>query len=170
MSYTIWLIPKEEKVRAYLTSIIKNLAQKYDGPQFEPHSTLLGDIQLPFNDIQNGCKKIIENIKPFTVETGSVEYSTTYYQCLFVRVKPNPKLMILYDLAKQVFGMVNPSVFTPHISLFYGNIPYSTRHEMMKTIIFEPQQYSIDSLIVTPGGEHPPSEWEHILTVPFFNE
>ena len=167
MSFTIWLLPKEKEVRTYISKIVNDLAKKYDGPIFEPHSTLLGDLPLSLAEMKLNGEKLANLVKPFTVETGSVEYSTTYYQCLFVRIKPTSELMGLYDAARQIFGFTGPAVFMPHMSLFYGNIPYSTRHEIMTSLTFKLQRFSINSLVVTPGGEHPPSEWNHVLELPF---
>lgn len=167
MSYTIWLLPKEEEVRQYMATVVADLAQKWNGPQFEPHTTLLGDVQLSIEAMEENCRQLAQQTSPFEVETGAVEYSTTYYQCIFVRIKPNPELMGLYDRAKQIFGMTTPSLFMPHMSLFYGNVPYSTRQEIMTSLTFLPQHYSINSLVVTPGGEHPPAEWKHLFELPF---
>jgi len=167
MSFSIWLVPEEASVRSYLQATVNNLAQKYDGPQFEPHSTLLGDIPLSIDEMSQKCKQLADQIKPFVVETGTVEYSTTYYQCVFVRLKPTPDLMNLYDAAKRIFGKTEPSVYMPHISLFYGNVPYTKRQEIIESFSFQPQHYSINSLIITPGGEHPPAEWEHLYELSF---
>jgi putative hydrolase of the HAD superfamily len=164
MSHTIWIVPKEDQVRSSLHDTVHHLAQTYQGVEFEVHTTVLGDLQFPVDTITSALDTIASVTKPFQVETGTIEYSTTYYQCLFVRLKPNPELMTLYDESKKALGMTNPSVFMPHMSLFYGNIPYAARHQMMHAISIVPQTFTIDSLILTPGGEHPPSEWEHVYT------
>ncbi len=167
MSYTIWLLPLEESVKNYLASVVKDLAQNFQGPEFEPHATLLGDQQFSLEEITNKSTQLAKNCKPFTVQTGSVEYSTTYYQCVFVRLKPTPELMSLYDETKKVLGLTNPSVFMPHISLFYGNIPYVKRQEIIDSLNFQPQSFTINSFTITPGGENPPSEWKHLAAIPF---
>jgi hypothetical protein len=167
MSYSLWIVPQEQKVKSYLESLIADLAKTYSGIRFEPHATILGNMSLPLPEVKNGLKKVAAKQKPFFVETGSVEYSTTYYQCLFVRLKPNPDLMSLYDTVKQVYGLTSPSVFMPHISLYYGDVPYAVRHEIMESITFRPQKFLINSIIVTPGGENPPSAWKHVYTSTF---
>jgi hypothetical protein len=75
--------------------------------------------------------------------------------------------MTLYDAAKRVFGMTNSSVFMPHISLYYGDVPYSVRQAMMEAVKIEPKHYLVDAIVVTPGGEHPPAEWEYVYTGAF---
>lgn len=162
MSYSLWLVPHEDKVKSYLSHVVMDLANKYHGPEFEPHTTLLGDLPLTLDEITIGCEKLATKTKPFHVETGTVEYSTTYYQCIFARIKPTPQLMELYDVARRTFGLTEPSVFMPHTSLFYGNSTYPERHEIIKSLEFKPQTFSINSIVVTPGGENPPSEWKHL--------
>ena len=167
MSYTLWLLPKEVAVKDYLSTVVKDLASKYEGPEFEPHATLLGDQLFELKDLTEKCTQVAQQTKPFTVQTGSIEYSTTYYQCVFVRLKPTPQLMELYDTAKKTFGLTNPSVFMPHISLFYGNVPYVQRQQIVDSLSLKPLSFTIDSITITPGGEHPPSEWEHMAELKF---
>lgn len=166
MAYSIWIIPSEANVRSYVTTVVTDLAQKFNGPIFEPHTTVLGDVHASIEEMEGNCKKIASQTKPFIVETGAVEYSTTYYQCAFVRLKSNPELMTLYDTTKAVFGMSAPTVYMPHMSLFYGNVSYETRQEIIDSLSFTPQQFLINSLVVTPGGELPPSEWQHLMELP----
>jgi len=167
MSYTIWLVPNEEKVKTYLAQIIKELADKYNGPIFEPHATLLGDLPLRLDEVTKGCEHFVSKTNSFKAEIDSIEYSTTYYQCIFARLKPTPELMSLYDLAKQSLGLTKQSIFMPHISLFYGDVSYQLRQEIVDSMQFVPQQFTVASVIVVPGGENPPSEWKHLTELKF---
>jgi hypothetical protein len=166
MSYTIWLIPKEMAVKSYLASIVRDLVHEYHGPEFEPHITLLGDVSVSLEEIIENCTLLATKTKPLTLETGTVEYSTTYYQNLFVRIKPTPQLMTAYTTAKDIFNLTTPSVFMPHMSLLYGNDTFDQKHHMMETLEFTPQRFTVSSLIITPGGENPPSEWKHLAEIP----
>jgi len=167
MSYTLWLIPEEEKVKTYLSQIINELANKYNGPTLEPHATLLGDLPLSLEEVTKGCENFVAKTKPFTVEINIVEYSTTYYQCIFARLKPPPELMSLYDLAKQSMELTNQSIFMPHLSLFYGNISYQQRQEIMDTLQFVPQKFTVSSIVIVPGGENLPLDWKHLAEYKF---
>ncbi len=167
MSYSLWLVPNEEEVKKYLAQIVKELADNYGGPVFEPHATLLGDLPLSLDEVIKGCEYFVSKTNSFKAEISSVEYSTTYYQCIFVRLKPTPELMNLYDLAKQSFGLTKPSIFMPHVSLFYGDIPYHQRQKIVDSIQLLPQQFTVASVIVVPGGENPPSEWKHLTEFKF---
>ena len=162
MSYSIWLLTQNKSTQTYLQSLVNSLASKHQGPQFEPHLTMLGDLDLTLDAVNKNCQKLAHQFKPIQVETGPIEYSTTYYQCVFVRIKPNPELMSFYDSTKQSFKLTSSSVFMPHISLLYGDIPYSKRHQIIKSFSFKPQSFLFDLLVVTPGGENPPSEWKHL--------
>lgn len=162
MTYSIWLISHEKAVNSYLSSVIKDLADKYQGPEFEPHVTLLGRLSLTLEEVVKGCESLASKSGPLVLETGSIEYSTTYFQCVFVRIKPTPQLMSMYDTAKQILGLTESSVFMPHASLLYGNISYSERQKIVESLDFKPQKFTVNSLVVAPSGEAPPSEWKHL--------
>ncbi len=166
MAYSIWLMSSDKGVQEYLDGVVKGLALEYGGVEFEAHMTLLGDVGGDWEEVKEGCKRLARESKSFMAETGSIEYSTTYYQCVFVRLKPSPELMELYVRAKEVFGLEKPSVLMPHVSLFYGDLEYSKRDEISKAVEFEEQKFLLDTLVVTPSGaDVDPSGWEHLYEV-----
>jgi hypothetical protein len=73
--------------------------------------------------------------------------------------------MHAYIAAKQIFNLTHSSVYAPHISLMYGDNSFEEKQHITETLIFIPQQYTVSSLIITPGGEHPPSEWKHLADI-----
>jgi 2'-5' RNA ligase len=167
MSYSLWLVPEEDKVADFFTTLISRLAAEHEGPPFEPHCTLLGNVEFDLPALVDRLTPVTKQMMPLEIESGSVEYSTTYYQCVFVRITPNPHLMQLYDEAKLALELSEPSVFMPHISLYYGNLPYHKRQEIIDRISIPSTLFTVAKLVITPGGEHPPSEWKHVATLPF---
>lgn len=101
-SYNLWIIPPL-KTKSILQKIILDLSKKYETPGFEPHMTLLGDIEVAEKEILEGTKKLAAGLKPFTLTLREVSFSTTYFQSVFVRVKSNDKLMQANLAAKQIF-------------------------------------------------------------------
>ena len=54
--YAIWLTFSQND-KKYLRKIIKNIAKKYDAPEFEPHITIYGLIDIEINLIKKFLKK-----------------------------------------------------------------------------------------------------------------
>ena len=164
MAYSLWLIPSEINQKKYLSNLVKNLADKHLGPIFEPHLTILGDVQLELDELSEKVKRVAEKSPVVQLETSSVEYSTTYYQCIFVRVKPTPELMQLYDDLKDALELKKPSVFMPHISLFYGNLSYQERQEVVSSLQIDTQKFTSQTIVITPSGaDVEPEKWDHLL-------
>ena len=168
MAYSLWLVPNEETEQKYLSKTISELATKHKGPVFEPHLTILGDVNLELDVLCEKVNKVVQNTPVLKLETSSVEYSTTYYQCVFVRVKPTPEMMQLYEDLKVNLGLTSPSVFMPHISLFYGNLPYLERNEIATSLEIETQVFTSQAIVITPSGaDVPPDKWEHLRELSF---
>lgn len=159
--YTLWIVPADP-VKYLLQKIILDLSKKYGTPGFEPHATLLGDIEVKEEEILAGTKKLASMLKPFNLALGEISFSTTYFQSVFVRVKSNAKLMQANLLAKQIFNMPN-NLFMPHVSLMYGVDDMETR-EKIATEIKLPADLSFqaDKIIIIPTTENP-KYWHHLV-------
>jgi len=168
MAYSLWLLPHEQTTKTCLTEVVTGLAARHDGPVFEPHMTMLGDVDLTLDMLSEKMKEVAQNTSILELKTSSVEYSTSYYQCVFVRVRPTPRLMQLFDDMKQNLGLTKPSVFMPHISLYYGNLPYRERHEIATSLKLETQEFTSQSIVITPSGaDVTPDKWDHLKEFSF---
>ena len=166
MQYCIWILP-EGKAQETLAGVIHRLAKKYHGPIFEPHLTLLSPIPDKKEVVIEKANEIAKSIRPFKLTTTSINYiSTTYFQCLFVRVKTTTPLTEAAMLARKLFSI--KSFFVPHISLFYGNFDIKKREEIAREINLPNLSFKADKLIVTPAGESVPNpkDWVHLAQIP----
>ena len=134
MLYSLWLQPNESPTKAYFEKTIASLADKYDGPNFEPHLTLLGNVEATLPEIKEKCQTIAQNFPALQLTTGTVDYSTTYFQCVFIRIEPTPELMALYEATHKTFGQQPVALYMPHMSLFYGNSSYEKREEIKRSL------------------------------------
>lgn len=130
MKYSIWIIPPEP-LYTKLKNIIDNLSKDFNGPSFEPHMTILGDIDADLTDIKAKAHTLASTIDKLDLSTGTVSFSTTYFQSVFVRITSTAALMQLNLNAKQLFNMPD-SVFMPHISLLYGDHDMVIRENAVK--------------------------------------
>lgn len=161
--YTLWVMPPDP-VKSILQKIILDLSKKYKTPSFEPHMTLLGDIEVSEEEIMAGTKKLALMLKPFNLALGEVSFSTTYFQSVFVRVKSSAKLMQANLLAKQIFNIEN-TLFMPHISLLYGNHDMEAREKIAAEIKLPVDlSFQADKIIIIPTTENP-KDWHHLAEV-----
>lgn len=162
--YTLWVVPAEP-VKSILQKIILDLSKKYKTPNFEPHMTLLGDIEVSEEEILAGTKKLASMLKPFNLALGEVSFSTTYFQSVFVRVKSNAKLMQANLLAKQIFNLPN-NLFMPHVSLMYGVDDMETREKIAAEIKLPADlSFQADKIIIIPTTKDP-KDWHHLAEIP----
>lgn len=162
MAYSIWLLPAEADVRTYLADTVQDLSTRHDTSLFEPHMTLLGDIDLPLDVLQQKLDLIASTVSLLTLKTGEVSVSTTYYQCVFVRVQPTAQLLSLYQSACEVFDL-SLGVFMPHISLLYSTMPMKQRLKVLGDVAFMQQTFTVDKMVITPSGSDvTPDKWEHL--------
>jgi hypothetical protein len=159
--YSIW-ITASGKNQKILEKLVSELAKDYGGPLFEPHMTLLGPINQSKKEVIKKTKKLAKTHASFELEIGEIDYSTTYFQCVFARVKTNQHLIELRMKAQEIFNI--DSFFMPHISLFYGNVESHIRARITRKIKLPKIKFVADKLIVTPATDDP-STWEHLAEI-----
>lgn len=150
MIYSIWVVPPEP-VYSQIKDCIIELAQRFDSPIFEPHMTLLGNIDKDISEIEEKVKDLASSIDKLELSLGSVSFSTTYFQSVFVRVNSTAKLMQLNIETKKLFGMEN-NVFMPHMSLLYGGHDMLTREKIAQCIKIESEKFLVNELFIASTG------------------
>lgn len=157
--FSIWLI-STDTVQDYLSSLVKLLANKFNGPIFEPHLTLLGDISINEKEVMSNVELLVKKAKSLNLEFGEVSFSTTYFQSVFVRIKASVDLMNLNLHGKKLFN-INPNVFMPHISLYYSNDEMERRKLIANSINIKEKFYKANKLILTYSTADPKG-WKHL--------
>lgn len=164
MLYSIWVIPPEP-IFSQLKNTIDELSRKYNGPVFESHMTLLGNINNELPEIEQKVKELATHVDKLELSFGSVSFSTTYFQSVFVRVNSTAELMQLNLNAKEIFSMGN-DVFMPHISLLYGNHDMAIREEAASSLHFPASSFVVKEFVIIPAVADP-DQWEHSATIFF---
>lgn len=161
--YALLIIPPPE-IKIILEKIILQLSDKYKGPKFETHLTLLGRIDSDEKTIIEKTKELAQQIKPFFLTLGEISFSNTYFQSVFVRIKSTAELMDANLKAKEKFHM-DYCIFMPHISLLYGNHSMKLREKITSEIELPQNLYfTVDKIIVTPDTNNP-ADWKHLAEI-----
>lgn len=165
MKYSLWLIPSGP-IYSKLKSVIDNLSKSHGNPTFEPHLTLLGDIEGEIPEITEKMQILAETTKNLDLALSEVSISTTFFQSVFVRVKTTSDLMQLNMDAKKMFNLDN-TFFMPHISLFYGG-SLEEREQLANQTTLGKENFRISKLILAPVTEDP-KDWESLAEIDLKN-
>lgn len=162
--FSIWLVPPKP-LHTKLTAIVEKLAREYGGPVFEPHLTLIGGVPMDEEPLIEKARQLATQAAPLELELEAVAFSTTYFQSVFVRVKPTVPLLELNVMASEMFAVPN-TLFMPHLSLLYGEHPMAIRAEAAATVVLEPEKFVVDHMTVIPAT-FDPKGWTHQAELPF---
>jgi 2'-5' RNA ligase len=160
--YSIWIeLPSDLYER--LAKIVDSLAIKYQGPKLQPHFTLISEIDSNDIDVCREIKKLTQETTPFKCQTADIGFSTTYFQSVFLRIKPNFKLLNFNLEAKKLFNL-SPNVYMPHVSLFYGGKSMYLRENIARKVSFEPESFFAKKLTVIKYDDQnlDPNSWKRI--------
>jgi 2'-5' RNA ligase len=131
--FSLWLMP-EERIAHDLSTLIARLSGKHSTPSFEPHVTLIGDINLPTAAAIAKADELAARIEPFEVALNRVEQHDRYFRCIFIKADKTEPLMKAYSMARAVFGHEENEKYMPHLSLVYGNLDAQTRQRVIHSI------------------------------------
>jgi hypothetical protein len=131
--YSIWLASSDELFDK-LSTVIKRLSNRHLAPVFRPHVTLSGQIEAEEREIRLKMKQLIAEIKPFNICLGSLGQGGSYFQSLFLTIRPSRELLRINNLAKELFGITH-NIYQPHISLMYGYFDEHKRREIGQDLL-----------------------------------
>ena len=132
-SYHLWLMPSGE-IYDRLAKIIEDLSEKYGGPFFWPHVTLLGFLPGTKEEIMAHSLTLAQTLQPFDVRLNDLGYEDTYFQCLYLNVEGTAEIMEANSEARRVFHSSRSSKFTPHLSLLYGDYPCEIKDQIISSL------------------------------------
>ncbi|XP_004504260.1 cyclic phosphodiesterase-like [Cicer arietinum] len=119
--YSVWAIPPED-VCSRITKLMTALGSEFNGPQFEPHMTVVGAIELTADDAINKLRSACEGVKAFQVTVDRVATGTFFYQCVYLLLHPTDQIVETNAHCCRHFGYRNSTLYMPHLSLLYGDL------------------------------------------------
>jgi len=128
--FSVWLVPQKDDEK-YLSNIIEDLGAKYSAPTFTPHLTLLGDVEIELDALQNIVDKVFESIKPFEITKTKLNQSEAFFKTVFIECELDENLSNLFNSLSSKTAQRAIDTFKPHISLIYKIMP---KEEKLKII------------------------------------
>ena len=152
--YSIWVESSSEEL-IEIKKAIKTLSEEEDKDYFEPHVTLVTNLNSEHSamDVFNKIPK-----KRFDITFDTIQEGSTYFQRLFLTSTDNANFQ---NLIIDIEGW--PSLWIPHLSLYYGNeLPKSYPSKDFDNLI--PATVTFDTLVLSKTGPLV-SEWKEITTI-----
>ena len=127
-----WLVPSLE-AKAHFTSVIEELARRFDAPVFEAHVTLQGG-ELE----QQRAIELLDAIacahSPLQLQISAIESSEKYTKTLYVQFRPSKEASAISDDIARRAGSEGSYKFDPHLSLLYKTMPEAEKQELTREI------------------------------------
>ena len=152
--YSIW-VESSSKQLTEIKKLIKTLSEEEDKDYFEPHVTLVTNLNSEQSamDVFNKIPK-----KRFDITFDTIQEGTTYFQRLFLTSKDNTNFQ---NSIIDIEGW--PSLWIPHLSIYYGNeLPKSYPSKDFDNLI--PITVTFDTLVLFETGPIV-SKWKEITTL-----
>lgn len=160
-----FIVIPEGKVFSTFDTLIEKYGKKLHTPTYPPHLTLMHTVEGNEKDIINQVQSTARTIKPFKVEVGPVEFSTTFFQCVFARVYTTAELLNAHLNIKSALDSQEKHVFMPHISIVYGDLSMQAREKISQEIILPKLSFVVDHIIIVNGDQPDPKTWNVIKRV-----
>ncbi len=163
--FHLWLVPTGT-VYDRLAGVIFDLSARYQGPQFDPHLTLLGRLEGEQEPLFDRTKQLARALHPFEVRLKDPGHESSYFRCLFLPVEPSPTLLSAHQQAKQIFNRQATSVFDPHVSLLYGLFSESLKQEIINSLPSDlPSTFPVTRLQLIRADSTNPQDWQVVETL-----
>ena len=127
------LIPSEEQ-KNVLQGLSEKLAERFDGPAFEPHLTLYWGKQREEVDAVEQLQLLLPELRPIQLRVGQVVASEVWTKALHLSIEANSELLSLSERLSACFSNPETYVFSPHITLLYASLTPEQRAELLAEI------------------------------------
>ncbi len=165
--YHLWLTPSGE-AHDGLTQLINQLGEKHRGPRFEPHITLLGDIEGEESLLAEQVRMLATKLRPFSIDLQQPAFEDEYFRCVYVTVRETLEIREAHEQAKVIFDKTPVSPFHPHVSLLYGLFPERVKREVIASLPADlPKTFLAIDLKLIRSESINPRDWHPVVTIPW---
>jgi hypothetical protein len=148
---TYWLIPAEPAAN-HFRSLIRDLAERFDAPIFEPHITIYVT-KTNHEDPHGILARVLNNRGPYRLSTVGVDYSDEFTKTLFVQFEPDADVTRLSSDLRRA-SVVQPAYeLNPHLSLIYKTMAADTKRDLAASIRLPFSEVRFDSVkaVISPA-------------------
>ena len=163
--YSLWLMPRG-RIANQLRTLIGKLSREYSTPTFEPHVTLIGELELSKARAIAKTKELATHIEPFEIKLSQVAHLDQYFRCVFIKAHNTKVMLNANSIARKIFEQETTQEYMPHLSLVYGNLRNHTRKHIIRDIgdKMDIRFLAKEVYLYYTGGL--PGEWYRVSIVP----
>ena len=117
--HSIWLMPAADDA-AMLERLVEDLAGRFNAPRFQPHLTLVEDMERSVEDLAPLVVRVSEGVASFEAPVAEIGVSDLFFRSFYARFAAEGPLL---ELKRRAIDKILPgdiAEFMPHISLAYG--------------------------------------------------
>ena len=155
--YCVWL----KFDSADLSEIIVNLSQKYNGPVFEPHCTLIGKTDVSLPKLKSAIIGLNSNFDLSKVHTKEINYSDNYWRTLFIELDEKKVLTKWHEYIRHSLSIDIDKKYLPLISLMYNYISREEKKRIAENIRLQ-STYKIKSIQIVDCSDKV-DEWHTVF-------
>ena len=146
-----WLIPAEP-AWSYFRSLIKDLATRFDAPEFEPHLTTYVT-QAGNDDPTTVLEEAFANFQSLRLSSTGIDYSDEFTKTLFVQFRADETLTRLSGKLRSASVAPCEYQLNPHLSLIYQKMPPEMKMQIANSLCLPFSEVEFDSVkaIVSPA-------------------
>jgi hypothetical protein len=134
-THSLWLVPdRSGPVFVRLCSLIEALARRFNTPMFDPHVTLLGGLERPFDEVRAIGEAFAPGVEPYVIRLGNIVSNGIYFQRLIALASPTATVLGAHERAKAAFG-AKAMPYLPHLSLAYGELEEAQTAQLQATAV-----------------------------------
>ncbi|MCY4347246.1 MAG: hypothetical protein OXC17_10690 [Aestuariivita sp.] len=167
MAYSIWLNFNNQCVLK-LKNRIQTIAHRYSCPEFHPHLTLVGDLDIRLDEARKVAKMFVDKVIPPTISVRSVDSSDRYFMALFLTLDIPSELQETRKRAARFTSSQRYNLDDPHVSIAYGHL---NQHDLAKEVEILTRDFlnnrliASDISVVHSSKNVPISDWQPVETI-----
>jgi len=128
--YVLWLLPPDNE-RERLARLIAELAEANETAAFDPHITLLDNLEGEEDLIRSRAHELALDLAPLDLRLTNADYLDEFHRALFIHVEDTAALLGARKKARLLFAVGDDREFMPHLSLLYGNLTPAVKETLL---------------------------------------
>ena len=150
-----------------LTGIVDGLAAEFGLPMFQPHLTLVEDMERSLEELAPLVAGVAAGVPAFSASVVEIGMSDLYFRSFYARFEARDELLELKKRAIDQIAVSPIADFMPHISLAYGLAEHPAKKEasgrIAQFLCGRPIHFSSIGVVFS-GKEIPISDWKVVET------
>ncbi len=132
-AYSLWLMPTGAVYQEF-SRLISQLAKENSSIEFQPHITLVGNVEAVEEEMIMKTRDVASLIHPYFIKLVDIGYTDYYYRALYLNVNPSPEVLAAYQVARKIFFGDSDTSYMPHLSLLYGDFSVEVKKQITSKI------------------------------------